>query len=107
MKLMNQIHARRISLTSALMVVCLCANLSFAQTARSNNRESAAPRATVADAQQFVADAEKRLAELGVKLSQASWVQSNFITVDTEALAAEANKEFITVVTGLAEAANK
>ncbi|MDQ3134911.1 MAG: M2 family metallopeptidase [Acidobacteriota bacterium] len=64
-------------------------------------------RATVADAEKFVVEAEKRLAVLGVKLNQASWVQSNFITDDTESLAAEANKNYITVVTELAEAANK
>jgi peptidyl-dipeptidase A len=55
-----------------------------------------------AEAAKFVADAEKRLAVLGLKLSQASWVQSNFITFDTENLAAAANDEFTAAITQLA-----
>ena len=108
MNLSRVAKARFAKLCRSLLAVCLLGQMAFAQTAKTEMKPLAsAPRATVADAQQFVAEAEQRLADLGVKLSQASWVQSNFITVDTEALAAEANKEFITVVTGLAEAANK
>ncbi|MGH9514335.1 MAG: M2 family metallopeptidase, partial [Terriglobales bacterium] len=54
---------------------------------------------TVADAEAFMNKAEARLADLSVKVSQANWVHDNFITDDTEALAADANDE-ITAVTG-------
>ena len=57
--------------------------------------------------EEFIADAEKKLAILGVKGSRASWVQSNFITQDTEALNADANNENIAAVTELALAARK
>ncbi|HEX8161763.1 MAG TPA: M2 family metallopeptidase [Pyrinomonadaceae bacterium] len=62
---------------------------------------------TVAEAQSFMADAEKRLFELNLKASRASWVQSNFITDDTEALAADANKDLIAATTELAEGARR
>lgn len=98
-------------LLCALMCVCLSANLSFAQASKRVNGRPAASaaraQATAEEARKFVAEAERRLAELGVKLNQASWVQSNFITDDTEALAAEANKNYITAATEMAEAAKR
>jgi len=48
---------------------------------------------TVAEAKVFVDSAEQRLRELWVRSSRASWVQNNFITDDTEALAADAQKD--------------
>jgi peptidyl-dipeptidase A len=58
---------------------------------------------TVADAEQFMNKAEARLAELSVKVNQANWVHDNFITDDTEALAAAANDEITAVTTELVE----
>ena len=40
--------------------------------------------------------------ELNLKSSRASWVQENFITQDTEALSADANKDVIAATTELA-----
>lgn len=62
---------------------------------------------TVADAEKFIKDAEDRLQKLSIKASRTDWVQSNFITEDTEALAAESNKEVIAAVTELAEASRR
>jgi peptidyl-dipeptidase A len=67
----------------------------------------ASSASSAATPEQFIADAEKRLNELNIKLSRAGWVQSNFITEDTEALNADANKEFIAATTELAEAARR
>ncbi|HET6892363.1 MAG TPA: M2 family metallopeptidase [Pyrinomonadaceae bacterium] len=58
---------------------------------------------TGAEAEKFIADAEKRLLDLNVKYSRADWVKSTFITDDTEALSADANKEVIAATTELAE----
>jgi peptidyl-dipeptidase A len=58
---------------------------------------------TVAEAEQFMKQAETRLAELSVKGNQATWVQSNFITEDTEALAADAIDEATAATTELVE----
>lgn len=71
--------------------------------ARRPTAAAAAGKPTVAEAQKFVADAETRLTQLNLKLSRASWVQENFITDDTEALAADANNEVTAAVTQLAE----
>jgi peptidyl-dipeptidase A len=47
--------------------------------------------------------AEARLGELSVEGSQANWVHDNFITDDTEALAAKTNDEITAVTTELVE----
>ena len=60
-------------------------------------------QATAAEADKFIADAEQRLLDLNIKYSRADWVKSTFITDDTEALSAEANKQVITAATELAE----
>lgn len=86
-------------------LVVFCAGLSLfsscAQPEGSNPTSSA--KGTPAEAEQFVVDAEKRLLELNIKYSRADWVKSTFITDDTEALSAEANKQVIEATTELAE----
>jgi peptidyl-dipeptidase A len=47
---------------------------------------------TVQDARKFLDDAEQRLLDLSNEAQQASWVEENFITFDTEALAARSNQ---------------
>src|SRR5215216_6250548 len=63
--------------------------------------------ATVAEAEKFMADAEARLKDLGLRAGRAGWVQSTFITDDTEVLAADTNKDYIAAVTELAQAARR
>ena len=66
----------------------------------------AAPRTakpSVAEAQKFVADAEATYSELIIKYNRAAWVQSNFITDDTEIIAADALKELTAAASELAE----
>ena len=53
----------------------------------------------------FLADAERRLNDLTVAASRAAWVQSTYITDDTELLAAAANERLIAATTELATAA--
>jgi peptidyl-dipeptidase A len=55
-------------------------------------------RPTAADAAAFLERVDERLLHLAVNLNQAGWVQQNFITVDTEAINARANKDFIEAV---------
>ena len=54
----------------------------------------AQPGPSVAEAVQFVAEAEDRLARLGQHSERVQWVLQNFITFDTELLAARAGEEF-------------
>ena len=58
---------------------------------------------TVAEAEQFIKHAEVQLNDLTVRQARAAWVQSNFITDDTEILAAEANEVLIGATTELAK----
>src|ERR1039457_3025618 len=62
---------------------------------------------TVAEAEEFIRQAETRLNDLTVKASRASWVQSNFITDDTEQMAADANEVLIGATTELAKQATR
>src|SRR6266481_6294464 len=59
------------------------------------------------EAKAFLDDAEKQLLELGVKQSRASWVQENFITEDTEQIAADANEALNTLSADLAKKASR
>jgi len=81
-----------------LIALFLCSMTIAAQTA---------DPPTVAEAQEFMGKAEARLADLSVKVNQANWVHENFITDDTEALAATANDEATAVTTELVEQAKR
>ena len=62
---------------------------------------------TAAEAQKFIEDAEQQLFDLGVKASRAGWVQENFITDDTEQIAAEAGEAANTAATKYAKEAHR
>jgi peptidyl-dipeptidase A len=55
------------------------------------------------DARSFVEAANTQLETLGVRAARAEWVKSNFITVDTEAIAAEAYENYIAASVELAK----
>jgi peptidyl-dipeptidase A len=59
---------------------------------------------TPADATKFLDDAAKKLFDLSLEASQASWIQSTYITGDTEAVAARANERLIAEGVRLAKA---
>src|ERR1700726_1499576 len=60
---------------------------------------------TVAEAKAFLDNAEKKLFDLSLDANQASWIQSTYITDDTEAVAARANERNISESVRLAKAA--
>ncbi len=80
-----------------------------AQAASTAHPQTASPSGppTVAEAEEFMRNAEVRLNDLTVKASRASWVQSNFITDDTEILSADANEALIGATTELAKQATR
>jgi len=80
-----------------IAVALLCFTLTMVLEAQTSH-----PR-TLAEAEEFMKNAEARLAELGTKVNQAGWVHENFITEDTEALSADANDELTAVTTELVE----
>ena len=70
-------------------------------------RSSTGARPTPADADKFVAGAEKKLFDLGLRAGRAAWVQENFITDDTEQIAADANDAVTAAGTQFAKEATK
>ncbi|HXV75977.1 MAG TPA: M2 family metallopeptidase [Candidatus Polarisedimenticolaceae bacterium] len=63
--------------------------------------------ATAEGAARFVGDAEARLLDRWIAAERASWVQENFITVDTERIAADAAQERIATTVELALASTR
>ncbi|HEX7315335.1 MAG TPA: M2 family metallopeptidase [Pyrinomonadaceae bacterium] len=100
MSLFRRARGRRL-LAPALLPVMFTFLLSCATQPNVNAPATSAP--TLAEAEKFMADAETRLNDLGLRAQRASWVQSVFITDDTEVLAADTNKDYIAAVTELAE----
>ena len=62
---------------------------------------------TVAEAEQFMKQAEARFDEASIKANHATWVQENFITEDTEAIASDASDQLTAVITDLAGQAKR
>jgi len=81
-------------LSIGLMVMSSCTN---------NSPGTSGGKGTADEAAKFMDDAEKRLMALSIKSGRADWVKSTYITDDTEALAADANKDLIAATTEFAE----
>ena len=68
-----------------------------------NSPGTSGGKATADEAAKFMDDVEKRLMALSINSGRADWVKSTYITDDTEALAADANKDLIAATTEFAE----
>jgi peptidyl-dipeptidase A len=81
------------------LVAALCAGALFAHPASAATKKATggSARPTVSEAEQFVAESEKKLDQLGLDAQRAEWVAENFITLDTETLTAQANEQYLTV----------
>ena len=97
----------RSSLLWAGTFCVLAMGISFVSSCTQTGEPVAGSNASSAGAEEFVANAEKQLLDLNIKYSRADWVKSTFITDDTEALSAEANKDVIAATTQLAEQSRK
>ncbi len=71
--------------------------------------EDAAPPAepTVEEAERFVAEAEERILELVIAAERAAWIQSTYITHDSQVLAAAANEKLINALVDAATRATR
>jgi peptidyl-dipeptidase A len=111
---------RRTLIAPAIVLVFAGAGTALAAAPASSAKPavSAAPAAsstpalavkppTADEARQFVEDAEKRLLILNDRNQRADWVESNFITDDTETMAGEYKEASIAAVTGLAMQARR
>jgi peptidyl-dipeptidase A len=89
---------KRIGWKAASIAACLLGVMIFGGTSRAHDSQPGKPTEkksppTFADAQKFLDEAESRLFDLSNKAQRASWVEENFITDDTEQIAADANQE--------------
>ena len=80
-----------------LLVLSIAVTLVFVSLACNTT-----PKPTREEAEKFIADTENLLADLSMKAGRAQWVQANFITDDTEAIASQANEDVIAAKTKLA-----
>jgi peptidyl-dipeptidase A len=65
------------------------------------------PVATADEAKAFVEEADKKILDLTVAADRANWIQSTYITEDTEILAAEATERRSAAIVELAKAATR
>src|SRR5215470_11885568 len=77
------------------------------QRGAKDSGKASAPAPTVEEAQKFIESAEKELFDLGLKAQRAGWVQENFITEDTEQMAADAGEAFNTAGAKYAKEAHR
>jgi len=83
----------RLRMVVAGLAAVLSAGFALAQNAPATQAHGTKSAPTVADAQKFLEEVESRYFELTNKAQRASWVEENFITDDTEQIAADANQE--------------
>ena len=86
--MIRNLHRANLGIMSAVAVILVAFMFLSACQSNPENRKP-----TVADAEKFISDAENMLMELAVKGARAQWVQANFITEDTQAIAAQTSQE--------------
>lgn len=85
--------------TTASLLALAAFTLSTPALAKDHEADAAKAdtKPTVADAQKFIADTEQKMAEFNVDASRIYWVNSTYITDDTDALAAKVGAEGTTM----------
>jgi peptidyl-dipeptidase A len=86
------VASRRPAAALGLLLVVLLALPTLAAAAPA---AEPAAKPTVEEARKFLDEAQKRLMALSIEGGRAAWVQSNFITFDTETLAAQRNEVLV------------
>src|ERR1700719_5394008 len=92
------------------MLGCVCVGLFFVQIISAQQHPPAKQKGsapTIEEAKAFLDDAEARLFDLGNKAQRAAWVQENFITDDTNQIAADAGEIVNTLAVELATKAHR
>ncbi len=84
---------------------CVAMAMSLAAIGAIAQTNAAAPNAE--EARKFIVGAEQQLFDLSIKSQRASWVEENFITDDTEQIAAEANEILNTAAAKFAKEAHR
>jgi len=97
----------RLVLLAAITIALFSSAISSAAVPKKGGAPIRAQAPTVAEAKAFVDEAEGKLLELSVEASRAGWVQSTYITDDTEVLAAKASERAINAGVGYAKKATR
>lgn len=97
---------------SALLIMAGCTGDSPQSTTQTpdstaDQTATAETRPTAQGAREFLAQAEKDIVDLNLRGSRIYWVQANFITHDTNAMAAEVGREYAELATRLANEAKR
>ncbi len=88
---------------SRILLIVVVGSVAMAQTTSKKAMTSGSKGApTLAEAEAFMKKAEAQIDDLTVRASRAQWVQENFITDDTETMAAQAQERLTALVTQLA-----
>ena len=89
---------------SRILLIVVISSVAMAQTAsrKTSNKSAAKGAPTLAEAEAFMKKAEVQIDDLTVRASRAQWVQENFITDDTETMAAQAQERLTALITQLA-----
>jgi len=98
---------RRVAILSGAVVCLLIAQMATRGQTPLEKNKSNTPAPTAEEAKKYIENAETELFELGIKASRTSWVQENFITQDTEKIAAAANEVLNTASTKHAREAHR
>ena len=104
-RMIQSMHGAPALLLSAILVAVAVHAQGPKKTAAQATGNAAPP--TVAEATRFIEHAETQLLELWIKQGRAQWVGENFITDDTEAIAAQADQEVKALTAELAQQANR
>ncbi len=103
--LITRFKPRTVALVvGATLALAACGENNKTQTTASNAAEA---QPTLADAKAFLDNTAKELDRLYLEANRAEWIYANFITDDTESLAADVNKEMTETVVRLANEAAK
>lgn len=100
--------AASVSLVALALAGCATSSAAPPPAAVTADPAVSAPAAvTAADADAFVAAAEKELSDLSLYVNKAGWINATYITEDTDWLAAKAGAEFTKAQVRLASEAAK
>src|SRR5687767_6319289 len=99
----SNLAAKRLicALTAAAVIAGAAATMTIADV------RAQAGTATASEARAFLDEVNREMLRLSIEGNRAGWVQSTYITQDTEAMAARANEALIGAVTEYAKKAGR
>src|SRR5438270_1306407 len=100
-------RSTKVAIVLGAAVLLIAAQVASRGQTTPTRSEGSKPARAAEGARKYIENAEKDLFDLGVKASRASWVEENFITEDTEQIAADAGEVVNTASTKDAKEAHQ